>query len=411
MKTLIKLCLLACITLFGIACSNSVKLTGNEFLIEGKISGVGDGVVITLYRLGNSVYDISLIATDTLKNGRFTFRGEAESNNDQLRITPSRGDGFAGVLNVWAAPKTKIKITGTDKLLSLWKVKSSVPYQKEQNRYINASRNIITEQNRISSEINDVWIKRRTAVSEDEVRAYIKNVDSLNVILRALLIKEKYSDIAIMEKADITKIWLIKMYSIALTLHIDKTDHEFYNLDAEQTAYFRKKAEELYGRMSEEDKNSTWGKSITAYLFPASPSVAKVGDYFADVDLLDANGNTKRIYDYLGKYILIDFWASWCTPCRAAFPEMKEISETYRDKLTIISISLDTESVWKEAMATHDMPWVNLRDPKSFGGLAAAYGVAGIPNYVLISPEGTIIDKWVGYGTGSLKQKVGENIK
>jgi thioredoxin-related protein len=89
---------------------------------------------------------------------------------------------------------------------------------------------------------------------------------------------------------------------------------------------------------------------------------------------------------------------------------MKEISETYHNKLTIISISLDNDADWKEAMTKHDMPWVNLRDPKSMGGLAASYGVAGIPNYVLISPEGKVIDKWAGYATGLLKQKVGENI-
>jgi len=56
------------------------------------------------------------------------------------------------------------------------------------------------------------------------------------------------------------------------------------------------------------------------------------------------------------------------------------------------------------------MPWVNIRDPKSFGGLAASYGVIGIPYYVIISPEGKIVDKWAGYATGYLKMKVGENI-
>jgi thiol-disulfide isomerase/thioredoxin len=372
---------------------------------------VEDGTVLTLHRLGDSVYDESLIASDTLKDGRFIFKGEAESNYDKLRIRPPRGDGFAGVVNVWAAPKAKIKVTGIDKFLSLWEVKSSVPYQKEQNRYINASRDILAEQNRIGAEINDMLAKRRTAVSEDEAKAYIKIADSLGVIFRALVIKENYNNITIMGKADITKIWLINMYTIAYTVHIDKTDHDFFNLNTEQTAYLSKKAEELYGRMSEEDKNSTWGKLITAYLFPASPLVTNVGDYFADVDLLDASGNTKRTADYLGKYILLDFWASWCVPCITALPEMKEISETYRDKLTIISISFNNEADWKEAMIKHDMPWVNLRDPNGMGGLAAAYGVAAIPNYVLISPEGIVIEKWAGYARGLLKQKVSENIQ
>ena len=94
-----------------------------------------------------------------------------------------------------------------------------------------------------------------------------------------------------------------------------------------------------------------------------------------------------------------------------ALPEMKEISETYSEKLTIISISLDTDAMWKEAMNEHDTPWINIRDPKGYGGLAANYGVRGIPNYTMISPEGKVIDKWMGFGDGHLKRKVGENIK
>ena len=59
----------------------------------------------------------------------------------------------------------------------------------------------------------------------------------------------------------------------------------------------------------------------------------------------------------------------------------------------------------------HDMPWVNIRDPKGMGGLAADYGVNAIPNYVMISQEGKVVDKWAGFGSGFLKRKVSENIK
>ena len=94
-----------------------------------------------------------------------------------------------------------------------------------------------------------------------------------------------------------------------------------------------------------------------------------------------------------------------------SLPEMKEISEIYSEKLTIISISLDTKSRWELATNTYDMPWINIRDPKSYGGLAANYGVNGIPSYVMISPEGKVIDKWGGFGEGNLKRKVNKNIK
>ena len=90
---------------------------------------------------------------------------------------------------------------------------------------------------------------------------------------------------------------------------------------------------------------------------------------------------------------------------------MKEIAETYSENLTIIGIYLDTDAGWKKALATHDTPGINLRDPKAFGGVAANYGVTGIPNYVIISPEGKVVDNWAGYGRGYLKMKVSQNIK
>ena len=402
-KSILKFCLLACIVLFSIACSNSVKLTGNEFLIEGTISGVEDSTVIRLVRWdGNTGMTI---ASDTIMNGRFMFKGEAISDPERMTVSPN-GEGFPSMsLNVWVAPRSKIKIKGEGKLHPLWEVKSSVPYQKEENRYVNESRDIIAEQARISSERNDMINKIFAAPSREESLPYRNIVDSLDVISNALLVKKIYNDIPIMEKANINSSWLIKMRNLAFVV---RDQNEYYNLDAEQAGYLREKALELYGRMSEEDRNSLTGYPITADLFP--PDVVEVGDNFTDVDLLDADGNTKRLADYSGKYLLLDFWSRGCGPCIMALPEMKEISETYLDKLTIISISLDTESVWKEAMAKHDMPWVNIRDPKSMGGLAASYGVVGIPNYVMISPEGTIVDKWAGFGTGYLKRKVGENI-
>ena len=66
---------------------------------------------------------------------------------------------------------------------------------------------------------------------------------------------------------------------------------------------------------------------------------------------------------------------------------------------------------WKEAMTVHNTSWVNICDPKSWGGLAANYGVNGIPYYVIISPEGKVVDKWFGFGDGLIKNKVSQNIK
>ena len=399
-RSFVKFCFLACIPLFNVACSRPEKLSGNEFLIEGRISGVEDGIVINLTRWDDNTG--MTIASDTLRNGRFILKEEAESDTERLTIV-AYGDGFPPMfLYVWVAPKAKIKINGEGKLHPLWKVKSSISYQKEENRYKNTSRDIITDDARNSIERNDVFSKLMAASSREEALPYRKIIDSLDRITDVLSIKKFFADLDIMEKTDISPIGLDKMKLISIYLKPSYADKEYYS-------ELRKRAEAFYGRMSEKDKTTPLGYRITANLFP--PHLVGVGDDFADADLIDIDGNTKHISDYLDKYLLLDFWSIGCGPCIAALPEMKEISETYIEKLIIISISLDTEAKWKYAMSMHDMPWVTIRDPKSYGGLAANYGVTGIPNYVMISPEGKVVDKWMGYGEGYLKMKVGENIE
>ena len=401
-----KFCLLVCILLFSVACSRSEKLKGNEFLIEGTLSDIEDGVVIILGRVkdNNRSYGGSRIATDTVRNGHFSFKGEAVSNPDWLYLL-SGNDVFVSMQqNIWVAPGVKVKIKGKGKIPSLWEVKSSVPYQKEENRYTNESRDIIAESVRVDIERSDMMKKIMAAPSGDESFPYRKIADSLTVIRYSLMIKQFFAELAVMEQTNISVIWLDRMQKIAGALS------NVSDIASEEQAYqLRKKVIELYGKMSEEDKKMPRGQLIAVSLFP--PDIVEVGNDMADADLLDINGNTKHLSDYLGKYMLLDFWSIGCGPCIAALPEMKEISETYRDKLTIISISLDSDAIWKEALKTHDMPWINIRDPKSTGGLGANYGVRTIPNYIMISPEGKVVDKWAGYGTGSLKRKVEENIK
>ena len=126
----------------------------------------------------------------------------------------------------------------------------------------------------------------------------------------------------------------------------------------------------------------------------------------ADGDLYDLEGNLHHLSELKGKYLLLDFWSSGCGPCIMAIPEMGELQQKYVDKLTIVSLSSDTEKTWKAASARHKMIWKNWSDKKQTGGLYAQYGVRGIPHYVLISPEGKMVDTWSGYGKGSLLQKL-----
>ena len=241
-RSFFRFCLLASITLFSVACSHSVKLSEDEFLIEGEISGVEDGAVINLIRWDE--FTGKTIASDTLRNGRFTFKEKAESATDKMTVH-SINDGFPPMsLQVWAAPGVKIKIKGKGKLHPLWDVKSSVPYQKEQNLYKDKSRDIIAENARVSAERNDLFQKIRDASSREEARPYVKIIDSLAVVMDSLWLMQTLADVEIMEKKkDVSRIWLENMVSVAYLSNPTKYKSKDYYGE------FRKKAEKLYSRM------------------------------------------------------------------------------------------------------------------------------------------------------------------
>jgi Peroxiredoxin len=141
-------------------------------------------------------------------------------------------------------------------------------------------------------------------------------------------------------------------------------------------------------------------------------SVVEIGDDMVDAKLLDINGNKKRISDYLSnKYLLLNFCSNGCGYCIESLPEMEKLSKIYHEKIIIISINVDTNAQWRKAITEYNTPWVNLRDPKTVGGLAYKYGADGrVPYYVIISPDGKVVDKWSGFSNGYLEKKLSESV-
>ena len=107
----------------------------------------------------------------------------------------------------------------------------------------------------------------------------------------------------------------------------------------EALAGLRERAEIQYDRLPEEIKRSQAGKEMYVALHP--PAKVRTGDRMADAELVDSNGETHRLSEYLGKYVLLDFWSFGCGPCLQSLPELKAVSESYRDRLTVISITSD----------------------------------------------------------------------
>ncbi len=119
------------------------------------------------------------------------------------------------------------------------------------------------------------------------------------------------------------------------------------------------------------------------------------GDMFKDLTLEDAAGKAVNLKDIVkpGKYHFIDFWASWCGPCRAAIPQVKALHQKLGDKLSIISISVDKNKAdWTKAMDEEQMPWAQYLVPAAgMKALKDGYFVRYIPTLVVISPDGKIL--------------------
>lgn len=123
-----------------------------------------------------------------------------------------------------------------------------------------------------------------------------------------------------------------------------------------------------------------------------------VGQKFVDFQMEDTEGNPVKLSDYAGKgkLVLVDFWASWCGPCRREMPKLVEAYAKYKDKnFEIVGVSLDRAAEpWKKGLEQMDMTWPQMSDLKYWDSEGAKlYAIRSIPHVVLIDGEGTIISR------------------
>ena len=115
-------------------------------------------------------------------------------------------------------------------------------------------------------------------------------------------------------------------------------------------------------------------------------------------ELPDLQGNPRKLSSLRGKYVIIDFWGSWCVWCIRGFPAMKDVYAKYKDDLEILGVDCqDSERKWRTAVEQYDLPWLEVRFPDDMmDDLAQMYGIEGFPTKAVVSPEGKLLKVVVG---------------
>lgn len=387
-----------CAACLLVACAP--KVPDNEYLIEGRLEGVPDSTVIALYEFNSNL--LQEVQRDTLTGGKFTFRDTISSLKKFAVMSDE--PGFPNTwLTVWAAPGRRIEVSGSGKLFALWNVKSDLFEQQEETRFIDCAREVLEKQQAYSAAEKDLLMQMHREMQKENSafpEEIWTQVDSIRRLSNPLQYEIARRQVECMKTAPFSTVWMNNLKTYAGILSAASKYDEFKDFVA-----LAEPLKELYEALPDSVKQMPAGKSTYHSLYP-SPTV-KVGEKMYDSPAFDAEGRKRYLAEFAGKYILLDFWSQGCGPCVRSIPELEEIAADYADRLAVVSICSDSEELWKKFLVEKGMKgnqWNELRHDGE--GLAAAYGVQGIPHYVLISPDGIVLDAWTGYGTGSLRRKI-----
>ena len=172
----------------------------------------------------------------------------------------------------------------------------------------------------------------------------------------------------------------------------------------------REFTKESYERFSGDIKKSEYGNRISNYI--TLNRDVEIGDQYSNVVMNDKNGNPKELSKLLGEVTLLEFWASWCGPCRKENPDLLKIYEKYKTKgFQIVAISLDKDKEkWQSAIEKDGLSWSNFCDFEVWESKAALmYGVYAVPENFLIDKNGKIVARNIR--GEKLNEKLAELIK
>lgn len=161
---------------------------------------------------------------------------------------------------------------------------------------------------------------------------------------------------------------------------------------------------EAYGMLDESIRNSAIAPVLDYFISYNRNVIQKKQNWKSlqpgvqapDFRLKNLEGEYMTLDSFKGKYLLLDFWGTWCGWCIKGIPDLKEYYEKYKDRIEFASIDCkDTEEEWREGVAEHELTWTNL-----FNGdgqeVTLAYGIQAYPTMIIIDPEGKVVGAYVG---------------
>lgn len=346
-----------------------------EFEINGTLEGLADGTTLELIPLSHTKG--TAIAQTTLESGRFTLKGNV---TEPLCVRLMIKDNY-GSIELMLDKGSRITLTSKAQ-------KNDTP----NGSYYTFSGTQIT-----GSPLTDRY------------KALMSVKDSFNLIRDDF--EKRYDDIQEAYGAAYKAQDRAKMDSIKATdrykAMLDEDNAFFHAVDAafnrvildnkesywgpllmiSLTGYLTPDQRPNYEAFSQAAKESTYGKMVKEELYPAG----QVGQKVAPFTVKDEAGKEYTLASLLkGKrYLLIDFWASWCGPCRKEIPNVKKQYALYKDKgFQVVSISIDKDAAaWKKAVTEEKLEWPNFLSPE----VADQYKVSAVPTMYLVDSEGKIV--------------------
>lgn len=347
MKKSILLASLAFIALHS--CNQAPK---NSFTLHGSIQGFKDPYIYFQYRGADSTYFDSSAVTD----GKFTFNGQVP--NPEMAVIFLKN--YKGYVQFFLE-NADIHIAGKADSLNNAKITGS--QSQDEYEVYTASVKSITDQEKGLYKQYDSAQKANDSATIAIVENQIEALDSqMNKQTIVFITNHPKSFVSLSQLQQLT-------YSTPYT-----------------------ELEKLYTGLDTAVQNSATGKKLAKYL--AVMAKTAIGQPALAFTQNDVNGMPVSLSRFKGKYVLVDFWASWCGPCRAENPNVVKAYNQYKNKnFTILGVSLDQDSTaWVKAIDHDHLTWTEVSDLKGWkNATAQEYGVNAIPANYLVDPNGTII--------------------